>query len=359
MKNVIKLLSLFSGIGAFEKALVNLNIKFKLINYCEIDKYASQAYCLIHNEDENKNLWDITKVNEKKLLNFDLMTYGFPCQPFSIAGLRNGKEHKKGNLFFDSMRITEEKKPKWMIAENVKGLLNINDGKYLEEIILYLDRLGFNNYFDVLNAKDYGIPQNRERIFIVSIRKDIDNLSFEFPKKIPLELKLQDMIDLSPYLKASRCNYEVKIIDDKFSNKREPREYTEYSPCLDSMTGGNRQPKVKIEHITQKVKIRKHEVNINGLKDILKKHKTIPIKEIADKLNIKKTTVEHWFRGDSCFSIPDAEIWDDLKKLLAIETNGFDHQIKEFIIKDNVYEKTNRVYNTDGIAPTLTATTEE
>lgn len=202
----MKLLSLFSGIGAFEKALSNLNIEYELVNFIEIDRFASKSYCLIHNENENKNLCDITKVNEKELPDFDLMTYGFPCQPFSMAGLRNGKDHKKGNLFFDSMRIAEYKKPKWMIAENVKGLLSIEEGKYLQEIILYLDRLGYNNYFKVLNAKDYGIPQNRERIFIVSIRKDVDNLTFEFPKKVEQSFLLKDILSYSLELPKKYIN---------------------------------------------------------------------------------------------------------------------------------------------------------
>lgn len=233
----IKLLSLFSGIGAFEKALTNLNIDYEVVNYCEIDKYASKAYCLIHNEDENKNLWDITKVNVKKLSEFDLMTYGFPCQSFSLVGKRLGlKDTKRGNLFFDAMRITREKKPKYMIAENVKGLLSDDNGKTMELIISTLDNLGYNNYFKVLNAKDYGIPQNRERIFIVSIRKDIDNLSFEFPKKQELKLKLQDIIE-NNYAPNTRGNKQskVKIVSYplKFLGRNQKKFPEDYSMCVD------------------------------------------------------------------------------------------------------------------------------
>jgi DNA-cytosine methyltransferase len=273
---MIKILSLFSGIGAFEKALTNLNIDYQIVNYCEIDRFASRAYCLIHDEDENKNLWEITKINEKELPDFDLVTYGFPCQSFSVAGKRLGlNDPEKGILFFESMRIAKEKKPKYMIAENVKGLLSDDSGQTMQLIISILDQLGYNNYFKVLNAKDYGIPQNRERIFIISIRKDIDNFSFEFPEKIPLKLKLQDIIETGQALNdVSYCldaNYykggnlkqfeekrrrQIVMIDDKFSNNRPAREYTEYSPCLDSMTGGNRQPKVKMEE-KENIEIRK------------------------------------------------------------------------------------------------------
>lgn len=270
---MIKLLSLFSGIGAFEKALTNLNKAYEVVSYCEIDKFASKAYCLIHDELEEKNLWDITKVNEKELPDFDLMTYGFPCQSFSLAGKRLGlKDPVKGDLFFESMRIAREKKPKYMIAENVKGLLSDDNGQTMNLIITTLDKLGYNNYFKVLNAKNYGIPQSRERIFIVSIRKDIDNLTFEFPELEKLELKLQDIIEngyvdrneslclLAGYehsVTEKRC-YEksinqIVIIDDKFSNNRPVREYTDYCPTLDAMTGGNRQPKVKINEQTRKL----------------------------------------------------------------------------------------------------------
>lgn len=266
----MKLLSLFSGIGAFEKALKLCNIDFELVRYCEIDKYASKAYCLINDENENKNLWDITGVNEKELPDFDLMTYGFPCQAFSVAGLRKGKDDRRGKLFFDAIRIAEYKKPKYMIAENVSGLLSIHNGEYFESVLSVLDSIGYNNYWQILNAKDYGIPQNRERIFIISIRKDVDELSFEFPVKQELKLKLMDIIELNPgnehylsdkamerikrkkgflpqiepditgtintknnsgQLSIDHGTTLIKIIDDRFK-KRNDREYENYSPSL-------------------------------------------------------------------------------------------------------------------------------
>jgi DNA-cytosine methyltransferase len=268
---MIEILSLFSGIGAFEKALTNLNINYQIVNYCEIDRFVSRAYCLIHDEDENKNLWDITKINEKELPDFDLVTYGFPCQSFSVAGKRLGlNDLGKGNLFFETMRIAKEKKPKYMIAENVKGLLSDDSGQTIQLIISILDQLEYNNYFKVLNAKDYGIPQNRERIFIISIRKDIDNLNFEFPAKMPLKLKLQDIIetDQAPndiaycldanYYKGGNLKQfeknkrrQIVIINDQFKKNRKPREYKDYCFCF--KTGGNLEPKVKIDNQIRKL----------------------------------------------------------------------------------------------------------
>ena len=184
----MKILSLFSGIGAFEKALDNLGVEYELVNYCEIDKYASKSYAVIHNVSEDMNLGDITKVNEKDLpKDIDLVTYGFPCQDISLAGKMRGMFNEDGTqtrsgLFFDALRIIEETQPRVAIAENVKNLVGKKFKPQFEIVLESLDKAGYNNYWKVLNAKDYGIPQNRERVFIVSIRKDIDTGLFQFPQ---------------------------------------------------------------------------------------------------------------------------------------------------------------------------------
>lgn len=197
----MKLLSLFSGIGAFEKALNRLNIDYQLVNYCEIDKFASKTYAAIHGVPESLNLWDITKVDEKALpKDIDLITYGFPCQDISLAGKQKGLFNEDGSqtrsgLFFEALRIIEETQPRVAIAENVKNLTSKKFSKQFKIVLDSLEDAGYNNYFQVLNAKDYGIPQNRERVFIVSIRKDIDTGSFNFPEGFPLELRLKDLLE--------------------------------------------------------------------------------------------------------------------------------------------------------------------
>ena len=197
----MKVLSLFSGIGAFEKALDNLGVSSELVAFCEIDKYASKSYAAIHGVPESMNIGDITKVDEKKLpKDIDLITYGFPCQDISLAGKQKGLFNADGTqtrsgLFFEALRIIEETQPRVAIAENVK---NLTSKKFAVQFKIVLDSLkaaGYNNYWKILNAKDYGIPQNRERVFIVSIRKDIDNGSFKFPEAFPLELRLKDMLE--------------------------------------------------------------------------------------------------------------------------------------------------------------------
>ncbi len=197
----MKLLSLFSGIGAFEKALRNIGVNYELVNYCEIDKFASRAYSLIHKIPESMNLWDVTTVDTSSLPNdIDLITYGFPCQDISVAGKQKGFVDENGELtrsglFFQALRIIEGTKPKIAIAENVKALTNKKMKGNFEIVLNSLSAAGYTNYWKVLNAKDYGVPQNRERVFIISVRNDVDTGKFEFPESFPLELKLKDMLE--------------------------------------------------------------------------------------------------------------------------------------------------------------------
>lgn len=216
---MIKVLSLFSGIGAFEKALENIGIDYELVNYCEIDKFASKSYSLIHNVDESKNLQDVTKIDTSKLpKDIDLITYGFPCQDISIAGKQKGFKDYEGNitrsgLFFEALRIIEDTKPKVAIAENVKALTG---KKFKSEFKIVLDSLnaaGYNCYWKVLNAKNYGVPQNRERVFIVSIRKDIDDHQFEFPAPKTLDRKLESFLEknVSSYYDVTQPSMVKKL----------------------------------------------------------------------------------------------------------------------------------------------------
>jgi len=213
----VKLLSLFSGIGAFEKALDRLGIAYDLVNYCEIDKYASKSYSAVHNVPESLNLGDVTKIDTSKLpKDIDLITYGFPCQDISLAGKQKGLFNENGTqtrsgLFFEALRIIEDTKPKVAIAENVK---NLTAKKFKEQFEIVLDSLesaGYNNYWKVLNAKDYGMPQNRERVFIVSVRKDVDTGCFKFPEPVELNLILKDLlneeVDEKYYLSEKTIGY--------------------------------------------------------------------------------------------------------------------------------------------------------
>lgn len=221
---MIKLLSLFSGIGAFETALRRGGHEYQLIGYCEIDKYAANAYSQIHGVSENYNLVDVTKVNTVLMDDVDLITYGFPCQDISAAGKQRGFEDKDGNrtrsgLFFEALRIIEETRPLYAIAENVKALTSKKFEKEFKTVLDSLDGAGYNNYWAVLNAKDYGIPQNRERVFIVSIRKDVDKSGFKFPEKMPLNIRVKDIletnVDEKYYINTEKARQLIKKLLDK------------------------------------------------------------------------------------------------------------------------------------------------
>nr|WP_180272941.1 DNA (cytosine-5-)-methyltransferase [Bacillus pumilus] len=196
----LRVLSLFSGIGAFEEALKNINIDFKLVNYCEFDSSVSKAYSIIHNVDEKLNLGDITTIDENKLDDFDLMTYGFPCQDISALGDQKGLMDENGaltrsGLFFEAVRIAKKKLPKYLLAENVRMLVSKKFKTQFREMLKLLDEIGYNTYWQVLNSKDYGVPHSRNRVFLVSIRKDIDDGQFKFPEKIQLSKKASDFYD--------------------------------------------------------------------------------------------------------------------------------------------------------------------
>ena len=154
---------------------------------------------MIHNVDESLNLRDVRKVSTLLFPDVDLITYGFPCQDISIAGRQKGFEDGAGNrtrsgLFFEALRIIQDLRPKWAICENVKALTMKQFRNEFKTVLDSLERAGYRNYYQVLNAKDFGIPQNRERVFIVSIRKDIEQ-EFMFPEKQILKLRVRDLLE--------------------------------------------------------------------------------------------------------------------------------------------------------------------
>ena len=196
----MKYLSLFSGIGAFEKALHRIGVEYELVGFSEIDKYAIKSYCAVHGVDESLNLGDISKIDLdelKKLGDIDLITHGSPCQDFSIAGCLAGGDKGSGtrsSLMWCTVDIVEAVRPKYVIWENVKNLLSAKNRHNFDGYIQIMDEMGYNSYYKILNAKNYGIPQNRERVFTVSVRKDIDT-GYEFPVGFELTKKLKDILE--------------------------------------------------------------------------------------------------------------------------------------------------------------------
>ena len=160
----MKFLELCAGIGGFRQALENLGCE--CVGYSEIDKHAIKLYSAWYND--KRNFGDVTKIEAEKLPDFELLVGGFPCQAFSIAGKRGGFNDTRGTIFFDFARILKAKKPKFAIFENVKGLLNHDGGKTYETMLRTLDELGYDAQWGILNTRFHGLPQNRERVYIVA-----------------------------------------------------------------------------------------------------------------------------------------------------------------------------------------------
>lgn len=413
------------------------------------------------------------------------------CTDISGAGKQEGflkGSNTRSSLLWECEKIIERKRPKYLLMENVKALVSKKFKVNFEEWIKLLDNLGYKTFYEVLDAKDYGVPQHRERVFAISILDE--NAKYDFPSKMPLSTRLRDIlekeVDEKYYLsdmqisKINLSNFNVNrrrvqektycdtlcardfkdpkcvriygLYDDEKSRHQAYSIWDEngLSPTLDTMKGGGREPHiiedknysicasrgrfldengnrskdgeycqrlevntdgvsntpttvqkdnyvVEEEYIigsTQKhasirndgisttltsamgmggghipmyvhnIKLpvikRKYEVDIEKLKDILFSHKeksNLTINEISRLLNKNKTTIEHYFRKDKSFAIPDKEIWLDLKNLLKIETDEFDESIMTFEVIEGVFDTSNRVYETEGISPTLTTIT--
>jgi len=225
----------FSGIGAPEMALKYLGIDFESVFACEIDKYARQSFEQLHKPNTFYN--DITTRNHKEVEQLDLYVAGFPCQSFSMAGKRKGFEEARGTLFFNVAEFIQINQPKVFVLENVKGLLSHDRGNTFQTIVdilsngggtqngqisldVFEDGLGYHIYWQVLNTKDYGIPQNRERIFIVGFK---DFREFSFPKPMNLKLRLGDMLQDNP-------NSKYFLTDKGIENLNKNQEFNKFNP---------------------------------------------------------------------------------------------------------------------------------
>lgn len=281
----------------------NSDKQWELVNFCEFDKYATKSYCAIHNIDESKNLGDITKVDETELDNFNMICGGSPCQDFSVAGKQkgsvwtckdcvddNGKhfeynpltvhwskrdccpncgskniEKTRSSLLVEYLRVVRSNRPNLGIYENVKNIV----GKQFKDTTfkLFTDELeeyGYNVYWKVLNAKNYGIPQNRERVYLLFIKKDLDNGKFEFPEPFDNGLRLKDLledeVDEKFYISDEKVERFITNLNDKNSLLYDPcqvkregksREYSEYAPTLTSRD--YKDPRLVNENVVRQV----------------------------------------------------------------------------------------------------------
>ena len=340
---------------------------YKLVNFCEFDKYAIKSYCAIHKVSEKLNLGDITKVNENNLSEFNMICGGSPCQDFSVAGKQKGSvwtckdcgheynpltvhwserdkcpecgsnniEKTRSSLLVEYLRVIRANKPNFGMYENVKNIV----GKQFKETTfkLFTDELkeyGYNVYWKVLNAKDYGIPQNRERVYLIFIKKELDNGKFKYPEAFDNGIRLKDIledeVDEKFYISDDKVQKFIKNlhIDDSEKNSNIPKfmgnvnrfdfgtgyaggvwNINNISPTLTTMQGGGRQP-----HIMQGI-----EKSYNDTKYI----------DVANGLTARK---------DRCVSNRKSE------GTAVLEVGRTDNHQK------------GGVYSTDGISPTLLAT---
>lgn len=275
----------------------NSDKHWELVNFCEFDKYATKSYCAIHDVYESKNLGDITKVDETELDDFNMICGGSPCQDFSVAGKQKGSvwtckdcgheynpltvhwskrdccpnckseniEKTRSSLLVEYLRVVRANKPNFGIYENVKNIV----GKQFKDTTfkLFTDELeeyGYNVYWKVLNAKNYGIPQNRERVYLLFIKKDLDNGKFEFPEPFDNGLRLKDLledkVDEKFYISDEKVNRFITNLNDKNSLLYDPcqvkregksREYSEYALTLTSRD--YKDPRLVNENVVRQV----------------------------------------------------------------------------------------------------------
>lgn len=274
--DALKVVELFAGIGTQRMALKVLDIKHKVVAMSEIDKYAIQSYNLIHGE--TPNLGDVSKIVPSEVPDCDLLTYSFPCTDCSVSGNQLGLQEGSGtasSLLWYCKGIIEAKKPKYLLMENVKNLLGKNHYKYFQEWCNVLIDLGYTNYYKVLNAKHYGVPQNRERVFMVSILGEYE--PYQLPDLEDVSTCIEDILEANPDKKyylaednkkkfienikeagletalekinSTEKSTQTVNIGNMYNNKYDSQAGRIYgrngvSPTLSTMNGGNRQPKI-------------------------------------------------------------------------------------------------------------------
>lgn len=213
----LRVFEAFAGYGSQSMALRNIGIPYEIVGYSEIDPYAIRAYRAVHGDI--KNYGDITKIDWNDVPDFDLLTWSSPCQDFSNAGKQAGGEEGSGtrsSLLWEVKKCLAIKRPKYSLTENVRALVSQKFLPGFLKYVEYMNSLGYTTFQQILNAKDYGIPQNRERIFVVSVLGDA---WFNFPQPFPLKLRLKDMleekVDEKYYLPQDKVDQFIEQLDDE------------------------------------------------------------------------------------------------------------------------------------------------
>jgi DNA (cytosine-5)-methyltransferase 1 len=359
----MKYIELFAGVGGFRSALDALGME--CVFSSEIDKYAVASYKALYGGEELHG--DITKIDAADIPDHDLLVGGFPCQAFSLAGHRKGFEDTRGTLFFEIIRIASAKNPKWLMLENVKGLLSHDGGKTFDVMCACLNDIGYALDFKVLNSKHYGVPQNRERIFIIANRDaahedwtvqgndvvakakkriaklGIKTFNFDFPSNNTVDKRLRDVLqDNVPekyYLSQEKTMKLITQLREKDSVRVTDDGFHEYR-------NDDKKSSIQGTHVTFE------EGNAHCLTSQHKPQVLEPkINVIGTTLNTgaQGTNSRHWVHDvNGLIGTVDATTYKQPKQILEPQVNVIGHaDIKGMdVIK--------RVYGTEGLSPTIT-----
>lgn len=335
------IVSLFSGCGGLDLGFIQAGFEVLWAN--DFFKEAVDTYK--HNIGDHIVLGDITKIRSSAVPNnFDILLGGFPCQGFSIANIKRSMSDERNFLYKELLRFIKDKRPKFFVAENVKGILSMSKGKVIEMILNDFRDLGYNVDYNVLKASEYGVPQHRERVVIIGNRLGLEN---PFPKKthgiingtpnpnIEPALKVKDVVG---YLSA------VRTRDKPFElNGKKIYNHIARTNVADVFWG------------------RKQKVNQHDICDYLKEWRTkagISTKKIDDMFGYAHTA-GHWFRKDNnSGSIPNPKDWWELKKILGFD-DKYDLAVTELELKPISFEQSLRINNWDNPSDTITATGPE
>lgn len=387
---MIKVGSDFSGVGAFDQSLIRLGIEYKTVFACDMDKFARETY--IHNYGEPnyypENVYD-RKIPSEPL---DIFMTSPPCQAFSLAGKRKGEDDERGILFYNSHEFITKNKPRYFIFENVKGLLSDDSGKTFQR---WIDLLGaksvngnpvifpmegaapYHVYYKVLNAKDFGVPQNRERVFIVGIRDDADN-NFSWPKPFPLEKRLKDVLEDEVDEKYYLSDKMLSYLEGNSERQKKKGNGFKFDPVDGNSIGKAVTTKedqrmddnfIKVKSATKRgFEIATEGDSINLSQPNSETRRGRVGKEVAQTLDTacNQAVMIGAFRGRNPENTNDRTTSAPMQQTLEINKHGTSNTITS-VQKDNVvvygnlkggkwdktHEQSRRVYDTNGVSPTI------
>ncbi len=330
----LKVVSLFSGCGGLDLGFINAGFEVVWAN----DFLPEAVDTYKKNIGDHIIFGDISKIKSKDIPdNFDILLGGFPCQGFSIANKKRSMEDERNFLYKEMLRIVKDKRPMFFLAENVKGLLSMHQGKIIEMIVKDFEDLGYKVNYKLVNSADYGVPQQRERVLIMGNRVGVENV---FPK--------------STHGKDLKKHISVKDVVSHLSDVR----ISDYPIKLKNKTIHNHIARTNVHDVFWG---RKNKVNQHDVCDYLKEWRAkseISTKNV-DKHFGYKHTAGHWFRKDNnSGSVPTPEDWWELKKLLDFDSK-YDKKVTELELKPIRFEQSLRINNWDKPSDTITATGPE